>query len=204
MARRTAFHHDSTRCTGCKACQVACKDRWDLPAGVTFRRVAEYAAGSWSANADGSLSHNVHAYYLSIACNHCQDARCVEVCPTTAMHRLAGGIVEVDGHKCVGCRYCSWACPYRAPQFDADLGITMKCNFCRDALEAGGTPSCVAACPTRALDFGELEQLQARWGTLREVAPLPPARFTNPSLVITPHRDAAPVDAGPVANPREV
>lgn len=204
MAKRMAFHHDSTRCTGCKACQVACKDRWDLPVGVTFRRVAEFAAGTWAVHADGTCSQTVRAYYVSVACNHCQDARCVEVCPTTATHKRPDGIVEVDSSRCVGCRYCAWACPYKAPQFDAERGVTRKCNFCRDTLEAGGKPSCVAACPTRALDFGDFDELQAKYGRVREVAPLPPARITDPSLVLTPHRDAAPLDAGPVANPREV
>ncbi len=204
MARQLAFHFDSNLCTGCKACQVACKDRADLPVGVTWRRVAEYSAGNWIAAADGSFFQDVRAYYVSVSCNHCKEAPCVQICPTTAMHRRPDGIVLVDEGKCVGCRYCEWACPYHAPQYSAERGVMTKCNFCVDALDAGGVPTCVAACPSRALAFGDRAELEARHGALNEIAPLPAARFTDPSLILTPHRHAAPAGAGPVANPEEV
>lgn len=204
MSKHLAFHFDSNKCTGCKACQVSCKDKWDLPVGITWRRVAEYSGGSWSTNADGSFNQDVHAYYVSVACNHCKSAPCVEVCPTQAMHRREDGIVLVDPEKCIGCHYCQWSCPYGAPQFDAGRGVMTKCTFCSDALDQGGKPTCVEACPSRALDFGEREQLEAKHGKVNELAPLPAARFTDPSLIITPHRRSAPVGAGPVANPEEV
>ncbi|MBX3083625.1 MAG: dimethylsulfoxide reductase subunit B [Anaerolineae bacterium] len=204
MTKQYAFHFNSNMCTGCKACQIACKDKWDLPVGVTWRRVAEYSTGNWTTNPDGSHTQNVSAYYVSIACNHCQNPLCVEVCPTTAMHKREDGIVEIDTSACIGCRYCEWACPYGAPQFNAALGVMTKCTFCSDALDAGGSPSCVAACPSRALDFGELEELKAKYGDVQELAPLPSADLTSPSLIISPHRDAAPVGAGAVANPEEV
>jgi len=79
-----------------------------------------------------------------------------------------------------------------------------KGNFCYDKLDAGGIPTCVAACPSRALAFGEREDLEARYGKLHEIAPLPSASYTDPSLIISPHRQAARVGAGPVANPEEV
>ncbi len=204
MTKQYAFYFNSDQCTGCKACQVACKDKWDLPVGITYRRVAEYSAGHWTANTDGSYSQDVVAYYVSVACNHCQNPLCVEVCPAQAMQKRDDGIVLIDSNNCIGCRYCEWACPYGAPLFSADRGIMMKCNFCYDALDAGDKPSCVAACPSRALDFGERADLEAKYGTVHEIAPLPAASFTDPSLIINPHRDAAPVGAGPVANPEEV
>ena len=120
------------------------------------------------------------------------------------MHKTEDGIVMVDYEKCIGCRYCEWACPYDAPQFDEQRGIMTKCNFCYDALANGESPSCVAACPSRALEFGEREELEAKYGKLQEVAPLPSASLTDPSLIITPHRNSAPVGAGPIANPEEV
>ena len=204
MAKQYGFYFNSNLCTGCKACQVACKDKWDLQTGVTWRRVVEYSGGEWTANPDGTYNQTVVGYYVSIACNHCQDPACVPACPTTAMHKRDDGIVLVDESACIGCRYCEWACPYGAPQFDAQRGVVTKCNLCFDAIDAGEKPSCVAACPSRALDFGELSELQAKYGNINEVAPLPPASLTDPSLVIGPHRNAAPVGAVPVANPEEV
>jgi anaerobic dimethyl sulfoxide reductase subunit B (iron-sulfur subunit) len=204
MTTQYAFHFNSNLCTGCKACQVGCKDKWDLELGVTWRRVAEFTEGVWTHNADGTYTQDVNTYYTSVACNHCENPACVEVCPTQAMHKREDGIVVIDQSACIGCRYCEWACPYGAPQFSAKLGVMTKCNFCYDAIDAGDKPTCVASCPSRALDFGELEELRAKYGTLNEVAPLPSAEITHPSLVITPHRNAAPVGAGPVANPEEV
>ncbi|MBZ0296391.1 MAG: dimethylsulfoxide reductase subunit B [Anaerolineae bacterium] len=204
MAKQYAFHFNSNLCTGCKACQVACKDKWDLDVGITWRRVAEYSGGEWTQNEDGTFSQNISGYYVSVACNHCQNPQCVDVCPTGAMHKNEEGIVMVDDTLCIGCRYCEWACPYSAPQFDETRGVMTKCNFCYDALAEGGSPACVAACPSRALEFGEREELEAKYGTVHEVAPLPSADITDPSLVITLHRNSAPVGAGPVANPEEV
>lgn len=206
MAKQYAFYFNSNLCTGCKACQVACKDKWDLNVGVTWRRVAEYSGGEWTPNPDGTYTHNVVGYYVSVACNHCQNPLCVENCPTTAMHKNEDGIVMIDTEQCIGCRYCEWACPYSAPQFDEERGVMTKCNFCYDALAVGEPPSCVAACPTRALMFGEREELEATYGTVHAVAPLPPEDITDPSLIITPHRDAAPAgtNAGVLANPEEL
>jgi anaerobic dimethyl sulfoxide reductase subunit B (iron-sulfur subunit) len=204
MANQYGFHFNSNLCTGCKACQVACKDKWDLEVGVTWRRVAEFNGGEWVANADGTYTQNVSAYYVSVACNHCQDPTCVEVCPAGAMIKREDGIVMIDQDACVGCRYCEWTCPYGAPQFSAKLGVMTKCNMCYDAVDAGEKPACVAACPSRALDFGELSELQAKYGTAAEVAPLPSASFTKPSIVITPHRNSAPVGVGVLANPEEL
>ena len=204
MANQLAFYFDANQCTGCKACQIACKDKWDLEVGVTWRRVAEFNGGGWNVNADGTFTQNVSAYYTSVACNHCESAPCIDVCPTGAMQKRENGIVVIDAEACIGCRYCEWACPYGAPQFSATLGVMTKCNLCYDAVDVGELPTCVASCPSRALDFGELSELRAKYGDVSEVAPLPPASLTSPALVITPHRNAAPVGAGPVANPEEI
>jgi len=132
--------------------------------GVRWRRVVEFAGGDWVRRADGTFSQDVFAYYISVSCNHCQDPVCVQTCPSTAMNQDPHGIVTVDPQKCLGYRYCEWACPYSAPQFDEAQGQMTKCDFCREELEQGGVPSCVAGCPTRALQFGEYDQLAARHG----------------------------------------
>jgi anaerobic dimethyl sulfoxide reductase subunit B (iron-sulfur subunit) len=207
VAKQLGFYIDQAFCTGCKACQVACKDKNDTPLGVNFRRVVEYTGGSWSTDEKkGTFAPNVFTYYTSISCNHCDDPICMRVCPTTAMHKGPDGIVSVDPAKCVGCRYCEWACPYSAPQFDADAGVMTKCDFCADYLAEGKEPACVAACPSRVLQFGEIEALRAAHGDRADVAPLPEPSITRPNLVISPHPRAQASDqaTGTVANPEEI
>jgi anaerobic dimethyl sulfoxide reductase subunit B len=205
MLSKPAFLIDTRLCTGCKTCMIACMDKHDLEEGVLWRRVVEYTGGDWTATPDG-YRNNVFAYYISVACNHCENPICVTVCPTTAMNKDANGIVSVDPDKCVGCRYCSWACPYSAPQYSKKLGRVTKCDFCKDELQQDRPPACVAACPTRALHFGELEELRARCGNETAIAPLPDPSVTKPALFVIPHRNARPIGSklGGKANPEEV
>lgn len=199
------FYFDQTLCTGCKACQVSCIDKNDLPLGVMWRRVAEYSGGSWRLEGNTAVP-NVFTYYTSVACNHCEDPICVQVCPTTAMTQREDGTVFVDTSKCVGCRYCEWACPYGAPQFNADTGHMSKCDMCFDYRSEGQNPACVDACPSRALDFGPIEELRKEHGSQDNIAPLPDPSLTHPHLVIKPHRDAQQWNraTGHIANPQEI
>ncbi|MFV0452020.1 MAG: DMSO/selenate family reductase complex B subunit [Propioniciclava sp.] len=199
------FFLDQTLCTGCKACQVACVDKHDLPLGILWRRVAEYSGGTWQIRGN-TVTPNVFTYYTSVSCNHCENPVCMEVCPTTAMSRREDGTVYVDDDKCVGCRYCEWACPYSAPQFNADTGHMTKCDLCFDYREAEMEPVCVTACPSRALDWGPIDELRAEHGTQDGIAPLPDPSLTKPHLVVTPHRDAQTWDnaTGHIANPGEI
>ena len=200
------FFFDGTRCTGCKTCEAACKDYHDLDASLTYRRIYDYEGGRWDACDDGGLAHRAWAYSVSLSCCHCGEAVCVQVCPTGAMHKEPEGIVRVDHHVCVGCGYCEIACPYHAPHVSIETKQSEKCDGCYDRLQAGKTPVCVAACPVRALGFGPFEELSARVGCVRAVAPLPAETFTDPHLVIRPASCAQPPDdrAGFVANPQEV
>jgi anaerobic dimethyl sulfoxide reductase subunit B (iron-sulfur subunit) len=202
---RYAFYFDSQACSGCKACQVACKDKHNLPLGVLWRRVYEVSGGDWL-RVGQSWQQTVFAYNLSIACNHCQHPICVGVCPTGAMYQRPDGIVLIDAGRCLGCQYCSWVCPYSAPQYDPETGVMTKCDFCLDELEQGRPPACVSACPMRALDFGELGDLQARYTGVRAVSPLPDPELTQPSILIRPHPAARPAGSGEAAigNPEEV
>lgn len=206
MLKRPAFHIDLGTCTGCKTCMIACKDKHDLPEGSKWRRVSEYGGGSWVPRADGTFTQDVFAYYMSISCNHCEDPICVKSCPTTAMHKDAYGIVSVDHTKCVGCRYCEWACPYRAPQYNPAIGMMTKCDFCEDFLQEGKTPACVASCPARSLTFGDYDDLKRRFGESAVVAPLPDPNITRPNLFVTPGRtaQAGASATGKIRNPEEL
>jgi anaerobic dimethyl sulfoxide reductase subunit B (iron-sulfur subunit) len=198
MTKQMAFYFNASICSGCKACMTSCKDKNSLPVGVNWRRVTEYGGGTWvpdPLNPGVMVPNNVFAYAISTACMHCQNPLCVEVCPTQAMYKRADGIVLIDAQKCVGCRYCQWACPYGAPSFNDTAGVMTKCNFCADLQDQGLNPACVDACVMRALEFGELDELRAKYGDHNEMAPLPSADITNPSFVMTLHRNAQPVNS---------
>ncbi len=100
---------------------------------------------------------DIPSYHLSLACNHCDEAPCLRHCPTRAISRDAGtDAVLIDADACIGCRYCSWVCPYDAPRFDETRSVMAKCTACHHRLREGQAPACVDACPTAALDYGPL------------------------------------------------
>ncbi|HCR9741519.1 TPA: dimethyl sulfoxide reductase subunit B, partial [Citrobacter koseri] len=105
-----------------------------------------------------------------------------------------------------GCRYCHMACPYGAPQYNAAKGHMTKCDGCHDRVADGKKPICVESCPLRALDFGPIEELRKKHGTLAAVAPLPGAHFTRPNIVIKPNANSRSTGdtTGYLANPKEV
>ena len=186
---RLAFFFDSSACSGCKTCQMACKDKNDLPVGQVWRRVYEVTGGGWKQEGH-SWIQDVVAYNLSIACNHCEDPVCAKNCPTKAIRKREDGIVLIDQGACIGCKYCAWACPYGAPQFNPDKGVMGKCDLCADYLDQGKNPSCVDACPMRALDFGKYDELFQRHGDSSHLYPLPDPAITQPSILVRPHQSA--------------
>jgi Fe-S-cluster-containing dehydrogenase component len=156
-------------CVGCHACAVNCKE-WnsgghaapltDLdaygakPDGVWFNRIHTFEAG------EGAAGRTVH---FPRSCLHCETPACVTVCPTGAsFKRAADGIVLVDEDKCIGCKLCSWACPYGAREFDVTEGVMKKCTLCIDRIynetfaPEDRVPACVASCPVGARHFGDL------------------------------------------------
>lgn len=200
-----AFYFDARFCSGCKACQVACKDRHQLPVGILWRRVYEITGGSWRSQG-AAWQQDIFAYNLSIACNHCAEPVCVEACPAGAISVRPDGIVLLDSDQCLGCRYCAWVCPYSAPQFDPLSQRMSKCNFCAEDLDQGRAPACVLACPMRALEFGDREAFAARHPEAQPVFPLPDPGLTRPSLVVTPHAasDHANTQTADLGNAEEV
>ena len=188
--KQYAFFFNSSVCSGCKTCQMACRDKHNLKPGIIWRRVQEVTEGNWR-NVDGLWVPDLVAYNISLACNHCEKPACVTACQANAIVKRKDGIVIVESEKCMGIRDCERACPYGALQFDKDAGIVTKCHFCFDEIDQGKIPACVSACPMRALDFGELSKIRNKYGNISSIYPLPKSTTTSPALVIKPHRDVS-------------
>lgn len=175
------FYVDTTSCTGCRCCQVACKDRKDLPVGVFFRRVGDY---------DGGAFPRVWAASLSLACNHCTDPQCAAFCPVAAYEKDPDtGLVIQDTEMCIACLKCIDACPYGEPAYNPERDEVRKCDGCIDLVRAGEEPACVGACSTRALRFGEVSELAERFGSqplTSDLACLPSSDITHPNTLINP------------------
>jgi anaerobic dimethyl sulfoxide reductase subunit B (iron-sulfur subunit) len=177
-----AFFFDQSRCTGCTACAVACKNWHRLPPGpLKYLRVYQYEKGSFP---------KVRLHYQWIPCYHCEDPACVVNCPNDAIYKEKEyGAVIIDAEKCDGCRLCYDVCPYGAPVFESDdlSAKAQKCDMCIDRLKLGELPICVIACPSRALDFGPLSEITARYGESRDLEDMPSSQTTHPSIVFKPH-----------------
>ncbi len=168
-AKKLGLVIDLDTCVGCHACAVNCKE-WNNgghagplpdydpygmhPDGVWFNRIHTYEAG------EGAAGRTVH---FPRSCLHCDEPACVTVCPTGASYKRAeDGIVLVNANLCIGCKLCSWACPYGAREFDEEAGVMKKCTLCVDRIynetlpEAERVPACVATCPAHARHFGDL------------------------------------------------
>ncbi|MEJ1462813.1 MAG: 4Fe-4S dicluster domain-containing protein [Candidatus Sedimenticola sp. (ex Thyasira tokunagai)] len=185
------FVHNNVDCIGCRACEIACKDKNGLAPGPRFRRVQYIEGGTYP---------DVYAYKVNMSCNHCSEPACLPTCPTGALFkRKADGIVDIDSTLCIGCRRCETACPFGAPQFDVTENVMKKCNLCVDEIEAGRKPYCVMACMMRVLDIGPVEDIWS--GKLNTVAVGPndevskqvknmaDIELTKPSIGFVAHRN---------------
>ena len=171
-----AFYFDMTRCIGCKTCQIACKDKNDLPIGTIFREISSYEGGEFPA---------LEVFHYSASCIHCADPACVANCPTGAMYKTEDGPVLHDD-VCIGCGMCVQSCPYGVPKLIEAKGISGKCDTCIAIRNNGGEPQCVAACPMRALDFGEYDELLDKYPDAVSINVLPflPASETGPMTLV--------------------
>ncbi|WP_238915564.1 DMSO/selenate family reductase complex B subunit [Clostridium sp. YIM B02555] len=196
MPKQLAFYFEQKYCTGCYTCQIACKDKNNLEVGEQFRKVYEVTGGNYIKRGN-LIIQDIYAFWISVSCNHCIDPICVKKCPTGALKkRLEDGIVILDRNKCVGCTSCVKSCPYEAIQYDSNIRKVSKCDFCLDLIESGKDPVCISSCPMRALDYGELEVLQQKYGNINETDGLPSSKITKPALVITPHKNAIKPQGG--------
>jgi len=183
------FIHNNVDCIGCRACEIACKDKNGLPPGPRFRRVQYIEGGTYP---------DVYAYKVNVSCNHCAEPACLPACPTGAIFkRKKDGIVDIDSTLCIGCRRCEATCPYGAPQYDPVDQVVKKCNMCVDEIDAGRKPYCVMGCMMRVLDIGPIDQLRAGKHATKAMGPHDKAvnavknfanpELTNPSIVFVPH-----------------
>jgi len=174
-----SFVFNLNRCTGCHACVLACSIENSLAPQLSLRKVNIYNEQRHS---------DAPVFYLSLACNHCSDPACMRCCPANAFHRdQATGAVILDNEKCIGCRYCSWACPFDALKFNSEEGVMEKCSFCNPLIEKGGEPACVALCPTGALGFSALEEDNI----VNDIKGFPETAC-KPSIKLIPLRDRQP------------
>ncbi len=180
---QNGFFYDQSRCTGCRTCSVACKTWHELPPGpLKYLRIYEYEKGTFP---------DVRLHFQWVPCYHCQEPACVSSCPAGAMHKEEKyGAVLVDEERCDGCRICYDACPYGAPVFESDdvQAKARKCDMCIDRLESGQQPLCILSCPTRALDFGPLYELVARYGDRHDLDDMPSSLTTRPAVVFRPRQ----------------
>jgi len=139
--------HDPKKCINCLSCEVHCKTKNDLPMGPRFCQIL--SVGPKMVNGLPRLG------LVFMPCFHCEKPWCVAACPTGAMQiREKDGIVFVEPSLCVGCKSCIIACPWGTPQWNPETGKAVKCDYCRDRVDAGLKPACVAKCVTHCLDFG--------------------------------------------------
>lgn len=145
---RYGFAIDQRTCIGCHACTVACKTEHEVPLG-NFRTWVKYVDS-------GTFPDSTRDFGV-MRCNHCTDAPCLKICPTTALFKREDGIVDFDSDRCIGCKSCMQACPYDAIYIDSDSNTAAKCNFCAHRVDAGLEPSCVTVCPTHSIWVGDLD-----------------------------------------------
>ena len=170
------FIIDNRMCIGCHACTVACKSEHDVPIGVNRTHVKYIETGIFPNN---SREFSVHR------CNHCADAPCVEICPTTALHTRADGIVDFDNDRCIGCKSCMQACPYDALYIDPNTNTAAKCNYCAHRVDYGYEPACVVICPVEAIVSGDLDDSNSKIAQLvinEDTMTRKPEKLTNPNL----------------------
>jgi anaerobic dimethyl sulfoxide reductase subunit B len=176
------FYFDQSRCTGCHACAIACRDWHDIDDSVvSWRRVVGLERGAYP---------GVEVSYISLSCTHCEQPACMAVCPVGAIRKRPDGEMAVDREACLGgdaCGACRSACPFGIPQFGNTPNPKMQmCTLCPDRLAEGRKPVCVDACPMRALDCGPMDELRKKYGDCSEVRGFVRSESTRPAIIFKP------------------
>lgn len=161
-----AILYDSSKCSACKGCQIQCK-QWNMLPSSLGKDVSEFS-GSYQSmaelNGDTRLlitfdesegDKGIEWAFGRKACFHCSEPACADVCPVGALTKQDNGVVKLDSTKCIGCKYCTSACPFEVPKYRENFNVSNKCTMCGDRIEQGREPACVKTCPAAALDFGD-------------------------------------------------
>ncbi|MGI6685860.1 MAG: sulfate reduction electron transfer complex DsrMKJOP subunit DsrO [Bacillota bacterium] len=183
QGKRWAMVIDSKKCGACDDCAVACHKAHNVP---EIDKKDQEIKWIWKENFHGTfpdlghnyINENLEERLFPVLCNHCDNPACVRVCPTKATFKREDGVVMMDYHRCIGCRYCMAGCPYGARSFNFQdprpfikdvnkeyptrgKGVVEKCNFCAELLVKGEQPLCVKACKKEAITFGDLNDPQS-------------------------------------------
>jgi len=142
------FAIDLPKCIGCHACTIACKAEHDIPVGENR---------CWVKTVEKGTFPDTRRFFLPVLCNQCEEAPCMNICPTGALFRRRDGIVDLNGDSCIGCKACMAACPYDQLFIDPNTRTAEKCNFCANRIENELKPACVSVCPTECRIFGDLD-----------------------------------------------
>ena len=181
---RYGFVIDQRKCIGCHACTTACKSENEVAVGV-FR--------TWVKYVESGNFPNVRRHFSVMRCNHCEDAPCVNICPTQALYKRDDGIVDFDHRRCIGCKACMQACPYDALYIDPDNNTAAKCNYCVHRVEQDLLPACVVVCPEKAIIAGDMDDASSDIARLIGQEPVSvrkPEQGTKPKVFYLGAEDA--------------
>ena len=158
---------DTTKCTACRGCQIACK-QWNEMPGLKTKQMGSYQNppdlewNTWTlirfqeyVNQKGAFSW----LFRKDGCMHCTDAACVKVCPSGALYHTEYGTVGIKSHLCIGCKECIAACPFDIPRYNDRKDKVYKCDLCATRIREGQQPACVKSCPTGALTIGAKDSM---------------------------------------------
>jgi len=148
---RYLIYLDQQRCIGCHGCEIHCKVNKNLPVGPILREITFEPLRV--------IKGVPRTEFHFRSCYHCTDPKCVKACPTGAMQKREDGIVFIEEEKCIGCMLCQKACPWQVPQYNPATNKAVKCDYCKDRIDAGLKPACVTKCATHALKFVELKPI---------------------------------------------
>ena len=197
---------DTRRCFGCHGCEVACKAENDVPLGHYIRQTIYHDFERPTATTG---QKQIARIMVPMACQHCEDAPCLKACPCGALHKGAGGTVQINYDSCSGHAACKDACPYGAIYIDPVANQAVKCHNCTHRVDVGMDPACVATCPSDALFFGDLNdpeskisRMQAKLNAEGKLETLRPEEKTKPRMQFVVD-DRHPVDAWEKKIPRQ-
>ncbi len=159
-------------CIGCRACQVACHtwnstraEETSFQPDMSYTNPPELTPNTWTLIMFKEVSEADGFSWLMLKrqCMHCSNAPCAQACPVNAIDVYPDGPVVIRVDKCIGCQFCVEACPYDVPKYDPATNKVYKCTFCIDRVQNGLEPACVSACPTKALVYGEYDELVSKY-----------------------------------------